>query len=134
MFAASVSGFCVAKPNDVSVDTHEINAMQQLPYKLHNKLRRQLSMHQHNKSQYTNQHYQQQSQSHNFNKNPSNFDLIKQSSEPLHSTLITDSTASYSGTNRTQTQQQQNRKQSSTTNESSEVSTPTASKIYYYFL
>ncbi|XP_031638453.1 uncharacterized protein LOC116350696 isoform X1 [Contarinia nasturtii] len=99
---ASKSGFSVAKPNDV-VDMHEFDTTPpNSPYKFPSsmshsiKLKRQSSLHYKRSQQY------HQPQQHSHRQSP-NFDLIKQSSDPLHSTFVTD----FPSNVRKQQQQQQ---------------------------
>lgn len=128
----------VAKPND-TVDMHEFETTPtNSPYKFPSsisqsiKLKRQSSLH-YNRTQ---QYYQPQHEimhKQNPNKHSPNFDLIKQSSDPLNSTFVTDSSFYSSNGQKQQLQQsssqqqqhQQQRKQSISNEASSETSTAT---------
>lgn len=138
--AASKSGFSVATPND-TVDMHEFETTPpNSPYKFPSSishsiaLKRQSSLHyKRNKQYHQQQQQQQQSPQHELlhkqhpNRHSPNFDLIKQSSEPLHSTLVTDSLMySSNGAQQQPNQQQLQQPRQSISNEAaSEISTTT---------
>lgn len=145
--SASKSGFSVATPNDI-VDTHEFETTPpNSPYKFPSsishsiKLKRQSSLHQKRNTQ---KYHQPQSellnrQPHSAKHSP-NYDLIKQSSDPLHSTFVADSLLMYSSNGLKHQQQQmqsqsqqppppspqpQHRRQSISNEAASEISTAT---------
>lgn len=117
--SASKSGFSVATPNDI-VDTHEFETTPpNSPYKFPSsishsiKLKRQSSLHQNRNTQ---KYHQPQSdllhrQPHSAKHSP-NYDLIKQSSDPLHSTFVADSLTYSSNGLKQQQQQMQSQSQS----------------------